>query len=244
MPPRARETRFSAVTRRAYTAVAGVAVLIAAALIGTSLVGANAEETAAPAPDQHARAGSTLLRGIPQNGAVLGRPGAPVTLVEFADVQCPYCATWSNTAFAAIVRDYVRPGKVRLVFSGMAFIGPDSERGLRFAVAAGRQGKLWETLHLLYASQGAENSGWVSDSLLREIGAEIPGLDPERALRETSSPEVDRQLADARALSTRLGIRGTPAFAAGRTGGALSPISIRSLDANALHPALDALLAG
>lgn len=241
MPPRARETKFSAVTRRAYTAVAGVAALIAAGLIGASLVGANAEETAVPS--QPARAESTLLRGIPQNGAALGRPDAPVTLVEFADVQCPYCATWSNTAFPAIVRDYVRPGKVRIIFSGMAFIGPDSDRGLRFVVAAGRQGKLWDTLHLLYASQGAENSGWVSDSLLREMGAEIPGLDTERALREMSSPEVDRQVADARALSTRLGIRGTPAFAAGRTGGTPSPVAIRSLDASALHPALDSLLA-
>ena len=146
-------------TRRIYISVAGVAALIAAGLIGASLVGANAEETAAPV--QQASVETTLLQGIPQSGTALGRPDAPVTLVEFADVQCPYCATWSNTAFPALVRDYVRPGKVRLVFAGMAFVGPDSERGLRFALAAGRQGKLWDVLHLLYASQGAENSGWV-----------------------------------------------------------------------------------
>ena len=227
-------------TRRTYISVAGVAALIAAGLIGASLVGANAEETAAPV--QQASVETTLLQGIPQSGTALGRPDAPVTLVEFADVQCPYCATWSNTAFPALVRDYVRPGKVRLVFAGMAFVGPDSERGLRFALAAGRQGKLWDVLHLLYASQGAENSGWVSDGLLREVGDAVPGLDVERALRETSSPAVERDLVDAHDLATGLGVRGTPSFAAGRTGKAVSPIAIRSLDANALHPALDSLL--
>jgi protein-disulfide isomerase len=108
-----------------------------------------------------------------------------VTLVEFADVQCPYCATWADAAFAEIGRDYVRPGKVRIVFSGLAFIGPESETGLRFALAAGRQGKLWQTVHLLYANQGAENSGWVTNELLSGLGASIPGLDVERALRES-----------------------------------------------------------
>jgi len=108
--------------------------------------------------------------------------------VEFADVQCPYCATWASSSLAPLVRDYVRAGKVRIVFAGLSFIGPDSERGMRFALAAGRQDKLWDAIHLLYASQGAENSGWVSDALLREIGEAIPGLDTERALREASSP--------------------------------------------------------
>jgi protein-disulfide isomerase len=166
-----------------------------------------------------------------------------VTLVEFADVQCPYCATWSNTAFPSLVRDYIRPGKVRLIFNGMAFIGPDSERGLRFALASGHEGKLWDVLHLLYASQGTENSGWVSDGHLREVGDAVPGLDVERALRETSSPAVERDLAAAHELATRLGVRGTPSFAAGRTGAPVSPIPVRSLDANALRPALDSLLA-
>jgi protein-disulfide isomerase len=163
--------------------------------------------------------------------------------MEFADVQCPYCAEWSNVAFEEIVRDYVRPGKVRIAFSGLAFVGPDSEKGLRFAHAAGRQGKLWQAVHLLYANQGPENSGWVSDRLLEEIGASIPGLDVERALRESYSAKVDRQIATARATATLLGVRGTPSFAAGRTGTALEPVSVSSLDANALRPALDSLLA-
>ena len=116
-------------TRRAYIAVAGVAALIAAGLIGASLVGATADPKPA-ASVQSPTAAPSMLAGIPQRGNVLGRQDAPVTLVEFADLQCPYCATWSNTAFPELVRDYVRPGKVRIVFAGLSFLGPDSERGL------------------------------------------------------------------------------------------------------------------
>jgi protein-disulfide isomerase len=228
-------------TRRTYFAVAAAAGLLATGLIATSFVGARADE---PAPPQApARSATPLLSGIPQQGAALGRPDAPVTLVEFADLQCPYCAAWADAAFADIVRDYVRPGKARIVFGGLSFIGPDSERGLRFALAAGRQGKLWQTVHLIYASQGAENSGWMTDDFLREIGGSIQGLNAERALRESYSPPVDRQIASATASATRLGVRGTPSFAAGRTGAALQPVAVTSLDANALRPAIDSLLA-
>jgi protein-disulfide isomerase len=195
-------------TRRTYALVAAAAGLLAAGLIAASLVGARAGESApAQAPRGPAAA---LLTGIPQQGAALGKSDAPVTLVEFADVQCPYCAAWADAAFAEIVRDYVRPGKVRIVFSGLAFVGPESETGLRFALAAGRQGKLWQAMHLLYASQGSENSGWVTNDFLRQTRAAIPGLDTERALRESFSPEVDQQMAEAREAATRLGVRGTP----------------------------------
>jgi protein-disulfide isomerase len=98
-------------------------------------------------------------------------------------------------------------------------------------------------VHLLYANQGPENSGWVSDKLLKEIGASIPGLDVERALRESYSPVVDRQITKAGEAAAQLGVRGTPSFAAGRTGATLQPVSVSSLDADALRPALDSLLA-
>jgi protein-disulfide isomerase len=97
---------------------------------------------------------------------VLGSPDAPVTVVEYADLQCPFCAEWARRAFGEIVRDYVAPGRVRIEFRGLVFLGPDSEVALRTALAAGRQDRLWDVVHLLYANQGAENAGWVTQDLL------------------------------------------------------------------------------
>ena len=227
--------------RRTYLTVGALAGLVAAALIAASLLGARDTQQAS-AQELSGSDAATLLQGVPQSGSTLGRPGAPVTLVEFADLQCPYCAQWSGQTFAEIVRDYVRPGKVRIVFAGLAFIGPDSDRALRFAAAAGRQGKLWQVVDLLYANQGGENSGWANEELLRSVGAAVPDLRVEQALGETSSPAVDRQLAAARDLSTRLGVRGTPAFAATRTGAPLAAIRVTSLGADGLRPTLDRLL--
>jgi protein-disulfide isomerase len=231
--------------RRTYVVVAIVAGLVAATLIAASVLGARGGKPK-PSAEQQVFGGdtATLLEGIPQKGPVLGRSNAPLTLVEFADPQCPYCAEWSQRAFPEIVREYVRSGKVRLVFAGLSFLGPESEQALRFALAAGDQGKLWNVVHLLYANQGPENSGWVSDALLRDIGAATPGFRTQEALGAMSSRPVEQALADSAEAARRFGVHGTPTFAAGRTGNTLSLVPVASLDADGLRPALDQLLAG
>ena len=117
--------------------------------------------------------------------------------MEFADPQCPYCADWAKTSLPTIVRRYVRTGKVRIVFDGMAFVGADSDTALRTALAAGRQGRFWNVIELLFENQGTENTGWVTDSLLRSIGAAVPGLDAQRMLDERTSSDVESALANA-----------------------------------------------
>jgi protein-disulfide isomerase len=227
---------------RLFLGMALAACVLGGGLIATSVFGATRE---APKPTHQAPANDTaaLLAGIPQDGAALGRRDAPVTLVEFADLQCPYCAQWSSVAFDDIVDEYVRPGKVRLVFSGLAFVGPDSEWGLRFALAAGRQGGLWDVVHRLYANQGVENGGWLSDDMLRDVGGSISSLRVEKAFADAASPAVAHEIAAAQKQAAELGIQGTPSFAAGRTGGRLRPIPIMTLDPDGLRSALDSLLA-
>jgi protein-disulfide isomerase len=230
-------------------AVAAGAALVAGALVAASLVSARGDDGPAPPPAsaqptvRGAAETERLLRGIPQDGIALGSPNAPVTLVEFADLQCPYCALWAQEAFPAIVDEYVRPGRVRIVFRGLAFLGPDSETALRTALAAGAQGRLWNVLHLLYTNQGAENAGWVTEDLLREIGGGVPGLDARRMLALRGSPDVVRQLAAAERSASLAGVHGTPSFAAGPTGGPLRPLPVDSLDAGPFRERLDDLLA-
>lgn len=185
---------------------------------------------------------AAMLRGLPQQGTALGRQKASVILLEFADLQCPFCAEWARTALPVLIRDYVRPGKVRIVFGGMHFIGPDSTTALRTALAAGAQHRFWNMLELLFLNQGRENTGWVTDPLLRAIGSGIPGLNANRMLRDRQSKAVDEQLAAADDLATRALVRSTPAFAVGRAGESLRIVHINALTADALRPALNAAL--
>jgi protein-disulfide isomerase len=202
--------------------------------------GTSSKTSAAPSGSQHVAA---MLRGIPQKGTVLGSAQAPVTLVEFADPQCPYCADWARLALPVLVRDYVRTGKVQIMFSGMHFVGPDSETALRTALAAAGQGRFWNVLELLYANQGTENTGWVTDPLLRSIGDAVPGLSTSRMLDERQSPAVERLLAQGDALAQQAGVNSTPTFAIGRTGsGRLQIVPVSSLEATGLEPAINAAL--
>ena len=234
--------------RRSALLAVGLGLAIGAALITASLLSSGSGATLEQPPvATQALSGvaevSEMLDGVPQDGTALGSAGAPVTLVEYADLQCPYCAQWAIGALPRLIEDFVRAGKLRIEFRGLAFIGPDSETALRTVLAAGRQDRLWHAVELLYANQGAENSGWVSQDVLREIGDAVPGLDVERALRETQSQEVESQLAAAKDLQARLGVRSTPAFAASRAGGQLAPVQVTSLDAGGIALSLDRLLA-
>ena len=149
----------------------------------------------------------------------LAAPGAPVTIVEYADYQCPYCAQWATDVFPAVVDEYVRPGKVRMVFQGVAILGEDSVTALQAAVSAGIQDKQWNVGELLYHNQGAENSGWVTDDLLRDIGASVPGLDVDAMMDGRESAEVADAMGEAQADAQAAGITGTPSFEITKRGG-------------------------
>jgi protein-disulfide isomerase len=219
-----------------------IAAVTAGALVAVFSLGSGSAASPAATLSGVAQVAS-MLRGVPQDGSTLGSPNAPVTLMEFADLQCPYCGMWERDALPAIVARYVRPGKVRVEFTGMAFVGADSETALRTALAAAGQNRFWNVLALLYENQGVENTGWVTDSLLRTIGGAVPGLDTERMLADRTSTGVDSALAAASSLAQRMGVNSTPSFWVGPTGGRLSRVSVPSLDAAGIEPALDAALA-
>jgi protein-disulfide isomerase len=218
------------------------AALAAAAVATTALIAASqlrADDRAAPAAA--AAPGPRLFAGIPQHGAVLGRSDAPVTLVEYADLQCPYCAEWTRRTLPALVAEYVRTGKLRIEFRGLAFIGPDSVTALRTAVAAGRNNRLWDVVDGLYLAQGAENSGWASVSLMSQL-ARSAGLDYGRLAVRRDQSWVTRELERANASARAAHVDGTPAFELGRTGGRLRRVEVRSLDPAGITPAIEALL--
>jgi protein-disulfide isomerase len=194
-----------------------VAAGLAAALIAVSLTGAGDE----PATTTVHGIGETqaLLEGVPQTENVLGRPGAPVTIVEYADFQCPACQAWALGTLPTIVDEYVRTGKVKIVFQGIAILGEDSVTALQAAVSAGMQDKLWNVGELLFHNQGAENAGWVTDDLLRDIGASVPGLDVDAMMDGRESTEVADAIGEAQADAQAGAIAVTPSFEIAKSGG-------------------------
>ena len=136
----------------------------------------------------------------------------------------------------------MRPGKVKLVFFGMSFIGPDSETALRATYAAGLQNRLWNFLDLLYKSQGQENTGWVTDSLLQSIGTSIPGFDAPAMVAAQPGSEVDAAIQASAQQAQSASVNQTPTFFAGKSGTTLQHVEVKSLTPEAFRPTLEALL--
>jgi len=189
-------------------AVAGV--IVAALIAGSILLTRSGRDTASTTGTGNAPV--ALVAGIPQQGTLLGNPEATVRMLQFEDIQCPVCKTYTDDAFPAIVEEYVKPGRVKLDFGGLAFIGSDSDKALRIAVAAGFQNKLWEVVGLFYENQGEENTGWVTDELIDEILAQVPGLDAAKVKADATGPAVTKEIAAVKAEGEVLAVSGTPSF--------------------------------
>ena len=219
------------------------AAVIAAVLV--AVLGSGSTSQLAPGrPVPGAARTLALFAGVPQHGIALGNPEAPVTLVEFGDLQCPSCALFADDALPAIVARYVRPGRVLLVFRGLDFIGQDSQRAARMAAALGEQNHLWQFVDLMYRNQGLENSSYVTDTYLRALAGAIPGVDVAGALAARASAGVQAQLDEAQALARQFGLRSTPSFLLSRSGTPPRRFSPSSLEPSSFSQPLEKLLAG
>ena len=226
-----------------YGGAAGIALVIVLVLVVANLAGGGDGDKAPASPlSVSGEETEQLLSGIPQDGLSLGSPDASLTLIEFADLQCPFCQRYEVDVQPTVVEQYVRPGDVRMEFSGMAFIGEDSEKALRVVLAASLQDKAWNVTALLYGQQGAENEGWVTDELVRAVGEAVPGLDVDKMISDMESAEVDELYQQARQRSADLGVSRTPTFFAAAGDGASTRLEVEGLTPEAFTTAIDAQL--
>ena len=213
-----------------------VAFAAASALVAVALIGrgdSSAPPTLTPVVD---------LAGIPQDSRVLGSPEAEVTLVEWADPQCPACRAYTEEFLPTVVDEYVRPGRIKTEFRGFPFIGDDSVKAYRFLLAAGEQNKLWNLQEALYRNQGGENDGWVTDDLIRELAAEIDGLDVDQLFVDAERDDIVAEAEGAEAAGQAAGIQGTPTLQI--VIGNQEPYDIQVADVDQLRAALDDALDG
>jgi len=228
--------------RRRVLVLAAAAAAIVLAMVSLVLLDGRDDARPAGAAPSGVADVQEMLEGLPQDGIALGDPDAPVTLVEFADLQCPFCRDFAVQTLPLIVRDYVRSGKVRLEFQTLAFLGPDSERAARAAAGAAAQDRLWNLTGLFYFNQGAENSGYATGAFVDGLLGSISRLDVERARRDGGTAGADRLLSDAKALAQRHGIDSTPSLLLGRTGSEERRTLTDVQDYKTLRRQLDALI--
>lgn len=186
----------------------GTALLIVVVAVAVSTHDAN-EATKPPSPVA-TRDVTKILRGIPQDGLMLGDPKAPVLLVEFADLQCPFCKEFAATSWPDIVQRYVKTGKVRMELRLINVLGEDSVKANKAVMAAALQDHMWDASMRFYDVQGQEQSGYVTDAFLRGVLGGVRGLDLARAMKDRNSTEVRDALAAVHSLQSRYAVDSTP----------------------------------
>lgn len=143
------------------------------------------------------------VKNVPIDGSpVKGPEGAPITMVEFADFQCPHCAEFAPMLDKLLEQ---RKGEIRFVYK-LYVLGkfPQSETAARAAFAAGKQGKFWEMHHMIF-----QNQQRLSMPDLDAMATQL-GIDVSRMHADMQSQEASDRLAKDRKLGEDLKIEGTP----------------------------------
>ena len=149
------------------------------------------------------------------NSPIRGNAKAPITVVEFSDFECPYCARLQPT-LKQVLDAY--PDKVRLVYKDFPLsFHKQAKNASKAALAAGEQGKYFEMHDLIFKDYNKLN-----EEKFKEYAVKL-GLDMERFMKDFKSDKYNAQIQRDIALGQSVGVRGTPSlFMNGKRMGARS----------------------
>jgi protein-disulfide isomerase len=136
-----------------------------------------------------------------------GKASAKLTIIEFSDFECPFCARYTAETLGQIDRDYVSTGKVRYVFRNfpLSQIHPNAMKAAEAGECARVQGKFWEYHDRLFANQ---KSLGVSDLVRHatDLGLNVPAF--QQCLGGQVTVKIRNDLREA----AQAGMGGTPTF--------------------------------
>jgi protein-disulfide isomerase len=160
-------------------------------------------------PPQPTRATITNLTGY-----ALGRPDAPLTMVEFTDIQCPFCRQYVTTTFPELKRNWIDTGKLRYISRDFPLdFHPQAMNAARAARCSGEQGKFWDMRLALMA-----NANLLSPDYIMKTAGDLK-LDLKAFAACTSSNKFDAEIQAEQVEGAKIGVGGTPTFIIGRSAG-------------------------
>lgn len=141
---------------------------------------------------------------------IKGKDKAKVTIVEFADFQCPFCEKFFKDTEPQIIKDYVDSGKAKFSFRHYAFLGQESTWAAEASECANEQNKFWEYHDYLYNHQGPENSGTFNKDKLVGFAKEL-GLNADQFKTCLETDKYSQKVKDDLSDGQKAGVNGTPA---------------------------------
>lgn len=163
------------------------------------------QPAAAPAPPARAKLDNVT-------GYMLGRSEAPLTMVEFTDLQCPYCNRFATQTFDQIKAAYIDTGKLRFISRDFPLdFHPQAMPAARASRCAGEQGKFWELRTALVRNASQLGPAFIA-STAETLKLDMPAF---RACLDSDkyTAEIQKNIQE----GSGAGVQGTPSFVLGRT---------------------------
>lgn len=148
-----------------------------------------------------------------EESRVLGDPDAPVTIVEFSDYQCPFCARYFTETWPQLKANFIETGRVKYIFKDfpLTSIHPQAVKAGEAARCAGEQNAYWDMHDLLYTGQAAWSGNAGAAELFKDYAAEL-GLDAGAFDTCLDSGRWEEAVMGDLNEGLSLGVTGTPAF--------------------------------
>ena len=157
-----------------------------------------------------------LFTPVSVNASALGDKNANITIVEFADYQCPFCARFHKETQGSIIQNFVDTGKVKFLFKDLIVNHrPNDKASTLAAVAsycAAEQGKYWEYNDELYKNSEGENTGWVTKDNLKQFANNIRVPDLMKFSDCVESEKYNTIVNENNLLGRSIGLSSTPTF--------------------------------
>mgnify|MGYP003576593281 CR=1 FL=1 len=171
---------------------------------------AGAVPTTAPAPMPV----SDNVKLANVTGYILGKADAPLTMVEFTDLQCPFCRQFHTQAFEQIKKEYIDTGKLRYISRDFPLesIHPLAIPAARAARCAGDQGKFWDMRHVILINNATLNNDAFA-TFAGDLKMNVNAFKTCTADAAKFQAEIQKDLTD----GSSVGIQGTPSFVIGKT---------------------------
>lgn len=193
--------------------------------------------TAAAAANAGAPVTVSKIAPVEADDHVRGAKDAPITIVEYSDFQCPFCARFHPT-LQQMMKDY--DGKVRWVYRHFPLsFHEEAENAAEAAECAGEQGKFWE-----YGDKLVENYSSLGEEAYKKIATEL-GLNASQFDACRSSDKFLARVANDAKEGAAAGVTGTPGtfiFKTNAKGTDAATVIKGAQSASAVKAAIEALL--
>ena len=147
-----------------------------------------------------------------QNGSpIMGNSNAPITVLEWGDYQCTFCYRFHENTLNIINEDFIKTGKVKLVFKDFPLNGPDSLLAAEASYCAEDQEKYWQYHDELYKNWGGERTGWITRESLDRF-AVIVDLDLVEFNTCLNEHKYQNRVIALHEFGKEIGIDATPSF--------------------------------